>query len=116
LKREVGDYIQDIVDAMEKSIKFVGDMTYDEFAQDDKTAFAVIRALEVIGEAVKKIPNELKERYPDVPWRDMSGMRDKLIHKYHGVKLDVVWIAVKEEILPLKSLFEKILRELKSES
>jgi uncharacterized protein with HEPN domain len=109
VKREIGDYIQDIVDAINKAIKFVEDMSYEDFVQDDKTIFAVVRALEVVGEAVKNIPPEFREQYPEIPWRDMASMRDKLIHEYHGVRLEVVWETVKEEIPPLKLVFEKIL-------
>jgi len=67
VKREIGDYIQDIVDAINKAIKFVDDMSYEDFVQDDKTIFAVVRALEVIGEAVKNIPPEFREQYPEIP-------------------------------------------------
>lgn len=112
MKREMGDYIEDIVNAIEKAMKFVENMSYEEFIHDDKTVFAVIRALEIIGEAVRNIPFELRRKYPEIPWKDMVGIRDKLIHGYFGVKLDIVWKAVKEEISPLKPLFERILREL----
>ncbi|MDI6810794.1 MAG: DUF86 domain-containing protein [archaeon] len=109
MKREIGDYIQDIVDAINKAIKFVEDMSYEDFVQDDKTIFAVVRALEVVGEAVKNIPPKFREQYPEIPWRDMASLGDKLIHEYHGVRLEVVWETVKEEIPPLKLVFEKIL-------
>ncbi len=67
------DYLYDIRDAAEKAQRFVGDMTLDAFLADDKTAFAVIRALTIIGEAAKKIPRSLQSRYPEVPWREMAG-------------------------------------------
>jgi len=107
MKREVGDYIQDISDAMNKAMEFVEGMEYEDFICDDKTIFAVIRAIEVIGEAVKSIPEDVKKEYPEIPWREMAGMRDKLIHGYFGVNLKRVWKTVKEEIPPLKPLFEK---------
>jgi len=112
MKREAGDYIEDIINAMEKSTNFIKDLSYKKFIQDDKTVFAVVRALEIIGEAVKSIPNNLRKKYPEIPWKDMAGMRDKVIHEYFGVKLSLVWKTVKEEMPPLKPLFEKMLREM----
>ena len=112
MKREVGDYIEDIISAMGKAIDFVKNISYEEFTRDDKTVFAVVRALEIIGEAAKNIPDDIRKNYPLIPWKDMTGMRDKVIHEYFGVKLSIVWRAVKEEIPPLKPIFEKILRDL----
>ena len=112
MKREAGDYIEDIINAMEKSTNFIKDLSYKKFIQDDKTVFAVVRALEIIGEAVKSIPNNLRKKYTEIPWKDMAGMRDKVIHEYFGVELSLVWKTVKEEMPPLKPLFEKMLREM----
>jgi uncharacterized protein with HEPN domain len=78
---------------------------------DQKTIYAVVRALEIIGEAVRKIPGSVRNRYPEIPWKNMAGMRDKLIHEYFGVNLRIVWDAVQKDIPPLKPLFEKILKE-----
>ena len=72
MKKEIGDFIEDIVDAMEKAVNFVEGMSYEGFAQDDKTIFAVIRALEIIGEAVKNVPDEIRKNYPEIPWRGMQ--------------------------------------------
>ena len=112
MKREAGDYIEDIISAMDKAMDFVKNISYEEFTRDDKTVFAVVRALEIIGEAAKNIPDDIRKNYPLIPWKDMTGMRDKVIHEYFGVKLSIVWRAVKEEIPPLKPIFEKILRDL----
>ncbi|MGB7291237.1 MAG: DUF86 domain-containing protein [Thermodesulfobacteriota bacterium] len=112
MKREIGDYIEDIIGAMDKAADFVGNVSYEEFTRDDKTIFAVVRALEIVGEAVKNIPSDVRKKYPEVPWKDISGMRNKVIHEYFGVKLSIVWRTVKEELPPLKPLFEKILNEL----
>ena len=116
MKREYRDYIKDIIDAMNKAMKFVEGMDFDEFIHDEKTIFAVIRALEVSGEGVKNIPDEIRIKYPKIPWRDMAGMRDRLIHEYFGVKEEIVWNSVKEEIPVVKPLFEEILKRLKDET
>jgi uncharacterized protein with HEPN domain len=95
---------------MNKGVNFVEGMEYEDFIRDDKTIFAVIRVIEVIGEAVKKIPEDVKKEYPEIPWREMAGMRDKLIHGYFGVNLKRIWKTVNEEIPPLKPLFGNLLR------
>ncbi|MGC8754815.1 MAG: DUF86 domain-containing protein, partial [Thermosulfidibacteraceae bacterium] len=78
---------------------------------DDKTSSAVIRKFEIIGEATKHIPEEIRQKYPEVPWKEMAGFRDKLIHFYFGIKYEIVWNTIKE--LPsLRSKIEKILTEL----
>jgi uncharacterized protein with HEPN domain len=111
MKREFLDYVEDIIGAMTDAIKFVENMEYTEFANDRKTLYAVTRAIEIIGEAVKKIPKSVRNRYPQIPWKDMAGMRDKLIHGYFGVDLKRVWKTVKEDIPKLKLMFDKILKD-----
>jgi len=80
MKRELLDYVNDILDAVVEVEDFTKDMDFNEFAKDKKTTNAVIRSLEIIGEAAKKIPETLRKRYPNIPWKRMAGMRDKLIH------------------------------------
>lgn len=104
------DYIEDILDAIEKIGEFTEGMSYEEFLMDDKTKFAVVRALEVIGEASKRVSAELKGRHPEIPWKAMAGMRDKLIHAYFGVDWEVVWLTVKKELPKIKPFFERILK------
>ncbi|MEM0203751.1 MAG: DUF86 domain-containing protein [Archaeoglobaceae archaeon] len=114
MRREFLDYVEDIIKAMEDALSFVEGVDYGDFVKDKKTIYAVIRALEVIGEAVKKIPISVRKHYPEIPWKEMAGMRDKLIHEYFGVDLKRVWKTVKEDIPNLKPLFEKILRDFES--
>ncbi|MBI5327836.1 MAG: DUF86 domain-containing protein [Deltaproteobacteria bacterium] len=113
--RSYKDYLQDILDAMNKAQGFVGSMDYEVFQNDDKTAYAVIRALEVIGEATKHVPDNLRQKYTGVPWQDMAGMRDVLIHAYFGVDIETVWLTVTEKISQIKPLIEKVLKETGNE-
>jgi len=85
--RDFGLYIKDIIKAMNAITEFVKGMGFDDFKHDDKTASAVIRKFEIIGEATKNIPEFIRGKYPDIPWKEMAGMRDKLIHFYFGDKL-----------------------------
>ena len=101
------DYFQDILDAIDKALTFTKGINFDFFTKDDKTVYAVIRALEIIGEAAKKIPQEERLNYPDIPWQEMSGMRDKLIHDYFGVNLEVVWKTVQEDLPDLKNALKQ---------
>ena len=114
MKRVVKDHVNDIVDSMNKAVKFIEGMSYEQFIQDDKTVFAVVRALEIIGEAVKKIPEEIRVKYPEIPWKGMAGMRDKVIHEYFGVNLKYVWETVRKRIPELKPMFERLLKNLES--
>ena len=84
-------------------------MSFDEFTKDDKTVFAVVRGLEIIGEAAKNIPSDVREKYAIIPWREMAGMRDKLTHNYFGVNLLVVWKTATQDIPALVPLVRQIL-------
>jgi len=92
--------------------EFIQGLSYDQFATDKKTLNAVLRTIEVIGEAAKRVPDEIRAKYPSVPWKEMAGMRDKLIHFYFGVDREAVWLVVKDRIPGLKPLMEQILHDL----
>jgi uncharacterized protein with HEPN domain len=103
-------YLKDILAAIESIERFTAGIDLGAFQADDKTTSAVIRKLEIIGEAVKQIPDEIRQRYTQVPWREMAGMRDKLIHFYFGVDYHLVWKAIKERLPQVKREIQEILR------
>jgi uncharacterized protein with HEPN domain len=109
--RDYRIYLEDIVAAMQSIEKFIEGMDFDTFHGDDKTSSAVIRKLEIIGEAVKQVPMEIREGYPLIPWREMAGMRDKLIHFYFGVDHSLIWQTVTERIPHIKKEIQQILLE-----
>lgn len=110
MTRDISLYVKDILENMLDAQKFIGSMTYEEFALDKKTAYAVIRCLEIIGEASKNIPESFRVAHPDIPWKKMAGMRDKVIHFYFGVNFEKVWLVIKNDIPKLKPLIEKVLK------
>ena len=112
IHREYKDFIKDIIDSVQDIEQFIGEMSYDEFIRDKKTLNAVIRSIEIMGEAAKSIPASIQEMNTDVPWKKMSGMRDKLIHGYFGIDNEILWKTIKEDLPPflpiIKKLFEII--------
>lgn len=82
MKREYEDYLRDMLENAEKELSFVDGMDYEDFSNDDKAMYAVIRALEIIGEAARQIPEDIREANSEIPWREITGMRNKLTHEY----------------------------------
>jgi len=111
-KRDVKLYVRDILEAIKAIEKFVEGMDFESFKEDDKTSSAVIRKFEIIGEATKNIPQSIKEKYPHIPWKEMAGFRDKLIHFYFGIKYDIVWDTIKLRLPELKKNIERVLKDL----
>jgi len=95
------DFVSDIQEAIRRIGDYTSGMRYETFLADTKTQDAVIRNLEIIGEAAKNLSEELRAKRPDIPWKGMSGIRDKLIHHYFGVNLDIIWQVVTNELPPV---------------
>jgi len=114
-KRDVKLYVKDILEAIKAIEKFVEGMNFENFKEDDKTSSAVIRKFEIIGEATKNIPQSIKEKYSHIPWKEMAGFRDKLIHFYFGIKYDIVWDTIKLRLPELRNNIEKLLKDLERE-
>jgi uncharacterized protein with HEPN domain len=112
MKRDLRLYIADILENMDNASKFVEGLNPEGLRRDSKTAYAVVRCFEIIGEAAKQVPLDVRERYPSIPWRTMSGMRDKMIHAYFGIDYEALWKAVTENIPRLRPLVQSLFEEL----
>lgn len=115
MSNEFLDYVEDILDAMDKAEILLSEVTYEQFADDFRINFAVVRALEIVGEAVKRLPVMLRDQYPVIPWKGMAGMRDRIIHGYDRVDLQIVWDVVKRDIPQIKPQIQQILRDYEGE-
>lgn len=111
-KRSHLDTLRDIANASAKAEKFLAGVTFAAFQANDEKAFAVVRALEIVGEAAKKIPVDFQARHPEIPWKEMVGMRNKVIHEYFSVDLEVVWKTVKQDLPALRERVRNVIREL----
>lgn len=116
MRRNITIYIKDMLKNMKDAQEFIGNMTYEEFVKDKKTSYAVVRCIEIIGEAAKNVPENIRNKYPKIPWKKMAGMRDKVIHFYFGVDLQKVWLVIKKDVPQLKPFIKKVLEKLKDEA
>lgn len=92
MKGDVEVYIEDVMESISKIEEYTKTLSRDDFFSNTQVQDAVLRRLEIMGEAVKNIPDDFRDRYPKIPWRRIAGMRDVLIHAYFGVNLDRIWI------------------------
>jgi len=104
-------FLEDILMSIQKIEKYTANLTFETFSENDLVIDAVIRNLEIIGEAVKKLPKEIRKRYSDIPWKEIAGFRDVLIHDYFGVDIVVIWKTIVEDLPFLKKHVELILKK-----
>ncbi len=105
-------YLDDILEAIKRIEKYTKGLTFVRLKKDMLVLDGVIRNLEIIGEAAKNIPVQIKDRYPDIEWRKIAGLRDILAHEYFGIDIEVVWDVIKNKIPVLKKDVNHILRSL----
>jgi uncharacterized protein with HEPN domain len=105
--------IQDILKAIEKIERYVKNMSLAKFKQNELVIDAVVRNFEVIGEASKNIPLSIQRSYPDIPWKEIKGMRDVLIHEYFGVDINILWHATKKNLPVLQRQLKSLLHNIK---
>ncbi|SRR3989344_2757131 len=113
MKRDTSLFIDDILENIELIEKSVKKLSKEKFKLNRLIVDATIRRLEIIGEAVKNIPNALRVRYPEIPWKNIAGFRDVIIHGYFGIDLDLVWKIIKEDLIKLKKDIQRVSKEFK---
>jgi uncharacterized protein with HEPN domain len=114
MSRDIGLYLEDIETACQKVLRFTAGSTFKQFTKDDEKFDAVLRNLEIIGEAIKHIPDEIQRQYPLVKWRKIAGFRDIVAHHYFGVSDEIVWDVIQNEIPELLKQIKEILRRTSS--
>jgi uncharacterized protein with HEPN domain len=103
--------IKHILDASEESVKFLETRQRRELDTDRMLSLSLVRLLEIIGEAARGVSPQLRKKYPDIPWKQMTGIRDRLIHGYFDVDMEIVWKTVKEDIPPLINQLAELMDE-----
>ena len=116
MKRDTSLFIEDILESIKNIESFTKEITEKELSKNIEKQSAIIRQIEIIGEAAKNIPLSIRKKYPDIPWKDIVGMRDVISHGYFKVDLFIVWKVIKEDLPDLKEKIEEVKENLKRES
>lgn len=109
-KRNDKFYLKDILDSIEKIESYINELDFEKFSKSQIVIDAVIRNFEIIGEATKNLSKEIKYSYLEIPWKEMTGMRDKVVHEYFGINLKIIWKTIKEKLPELKIKIKEILK------
>lgn len=109
--RGLRESLEDILDAISEINSFVKGVTFEDFLSNREKVLAVVKLLEIIGEATKKIPSELRKKYPEIPWSSVAGMRDILVHEYWQVDVEVVWQTIEESLPVLARVISEMIQE-----
>ena len=111
MPRDSKVYLDDIAQAIRKINSYVSKLNQKQFAADERTVDAVVRNLEIIGEAVKKLSDETRTKYHEIDWKKMAGLRDILIHEYYGIDIEIIWDIIANKLLPLAKQIEVMLKD-----
>lgn len=113
-RRDIRLFLADMLESIAKIERYTEGMDFADFVENELVTDAVVRNLEVIGEAARQIPEEVRGRYPAIPWRRVVGLRNIVVHEYFAVDLEVVWAVVRENLPPLKQALQGMLEDLES--
>lgn len=108
MARDIGLYLDDVLESIQKIEDYTKDLTEEQFSRDTKVQDAVLRRLGIIGEAVKYLPEDLKEKHGQIPWKSIAGARDIFVHEYFGIGMERIWKTIQEDLPKL----EKVVKEM----
>src|SRR3989344_5883077 len=114
MEREVILFLEDILKSIKLIEEYVGNIPKEEFTSNQKLQDSVVRRLEIIGEAVKNIPDSFRKKYPEIEWKEIAGTRDRIIHAYFIVDLNIVWEIIKKDLPKFKKEIKKIISEIEA--
>ncbi len=112
MKRNYLFFLKDVLEYADKARSFTKGMNFNDFINDEKTFMATVRALEIIGEAIRHIPDEIRKNYPEIPWYQIIGFRNTVIHEYFGIDKKLVWDTLKDDLTFVKEQISKILKDI----